>query len=96
MTDEQRAVRITALEGERKALLAAKREASERQRVAWEAMEDDRVRRGAYTGVPAGAGPGDKVVGEPVEKKFGPRFFKGVVTEYHGDEEWYLVSLKTP
>lgn len=92
LTDEERPARLLALAAERKVRLAVKRETAERCKVAWEQMEDERIREGAYTGVPAGAGPGEGVVGKNVEKKFGGRFYKGVVKEYVPEEHWYLVG----
>jgi hypothetical protein len=93
LTDERRPARLAALKGERKERIAARREAEERRRVAWERMEDQRVRVGQYTGVPAGGGPGKGVLGKVVEKKFGRRFYKGVVKTYVPDEHWYLVRV---
>jgi hypothetical protein len=95
LTDAQRPARLATLKQERKERLAIKREAQERRRLAWERMEDQRVRIGQYTGVPAGGGPGNKVVGKPVEKQFGRHFYKGVVKMYVPDEQWYLVGLRT-
>lgn len=95
LTDAQRPARLVALMQQRKERLATKREAEESWRVAWERMEDQRVRIGQYTRVPAGGGSGNKVVGKAVEKQFGRRFYKGVVKMYVPDEQWYLVGLPT-
>ncbi|GAQ91245.1 hypothetical protein KFL_007510020 [Klebsormidium nitens] len=45
-------------------------------------------------GAAANDGPGQEVVGKPVRKKFGNKFFSGTVENYDPAEKWYKVTYE--